>query len=158
MKPIQIGIALTLGALAGCASVPDPLEGEQYSEEFYPAQAADRSVGASVRWGGTVVETRPQSDRTCVEILAQELGPDSRPRVSDEDRGRFIACRDGFIDPEIYMNGREVTVVGELARFRNDKVGDFNYEYPLVSADAVYLWPESSEYPGYGYYPYGSSY
>jgi len=157
MKPFRLMIVLAVGAIAGCASVPAPLEGE-YSESFYPDQAGDRSVGANVRWGGTVVETRPESKRTCVEILAQELDRSARPVRSDGEYGRFIACRNEFIDPEIFVNGREVTVAGELDAFREGKVGEFEYVYPVVAADAVYLWPERDRY-AYGYrYPYGYGY
>lgn len=158
MRSIRLTLAIAVGALAGCASVPDPLEGEQYTEAFYPEQAVDRSLGAKVRWGGTVVETRPQPDRTCIEILAHELDRNSRPTLSDDANGRFIACRDEFIDPEIFVKGREVTVVGELSQFQDGKVGEFDYQYPLVTADSVYLWPERADYPAYGYYPYGSLY
>lgn len=159
MKLIRLTLVLIVGFIAGCASVPAPLEGD-YSEAFYPDQANDQSVGARVRWGGTVVETRPEANRTCIEILAQQLDSSARPEGSDEDFGRFLACRDEFIDPEIFVNGREVTVAGRLARFRDGKVGEFNYVYPVVDADSVYLWPERIEQPwyGHGYYGWGYPY
>jgi len=159
MKPLRLMTALAVGAIAGCASLPAPLEGE-YSESFYPDQAGERSVGANVRWGGTVVETRPESDRTCIEILAQELESNARPVQSDQAYGRFIACRNEFIDPEIFVNGREVTVAGEITGFRNRKVGEFEYVYPVVGADAVYLWPEREDHSrhGHGYHPWGYPY
>jgi len=159
MKPFRLMIVLAVGAIAGCASVPAPLEGG-YSESFQPDQAGERSVGANVRWGGIVVETRPQAKRTCIEILAQELDRTARPVRSDRGYGRFIACRDEFIDPEIFVNGREVTVVGELTGFQEGKVGEFEYVYPVVGADAVYLWPERQEHYwyGHGYYNWGYPY
>lgn len=155
MKLIRLTLALAIAFVTGCASVPAPLEGN-YSEAFYPEQANDQSVGARVRWGGAVVETRPESDSTCIEILAQQLDRSARPRNSDEDFGRFLACRDEFIDPEIFVNGREVTVAGRITGFRDGKVGEFNYVYPVVDADAVYLWPERVEQGlyGHGYYGY----
>lgn len=159
MKPFRLMIVLAVGIVAGCASVPAPLEGE-YSESFYPNQATDRSLGARVRWGGSVVETRPQSERTCIEILAHELDRTARPVRSDQDHGRFIACRNEFIDPEIFVNGREVTVIGELTDFRQGKVGEFEYVYPEVDAEAVYLWPERQAHYGYGhdFYSWGAPY
>lgn len=159
MKSFRLMIAAAVGVVAGCASVPDPLEGE-YSESFFPEQAGERSVGANVRWGGTVVETRPQADRTCIEILAQELDPSARPLSSDQGYGRFIACRNEFIDPEIFVNGREVTVAGELTRFSEGKIGEFAYLYPEVDANAVYLWPERDEQYLYArdFYNYGFPY
>lgn len=139
IKRLFAGLALAL--LAGCATMPEPLEGD-YSESFYPAQATESSTGARVRWGGSVVETSPEADRTCIEILAHGLDGRGRPSRSDQDRGRFLACRDSFLDPEIFTRGREVTVTGRLTGFRGGQVGEFVYDYPLVDADTVYLWPE----------------
>lgn len=162
MRWLRFTAALAAAALVtGCVTVPEPLEGE-YSESFFPEQATSRSVGARVRWGGSVVETRPGEEQTCIEMLARELDPSARPRESDRGHGRFIACRSEFIDPEIFTNGRDVTVVGTLEGFRDGNVGDYLYEYPVVDADAVYLWPERVDayrydrgwyYPGWGF-PY----
>ena len=40
------------------------------------------------------------------------------------------------------MHGRELTVVGTLHGTLSQKVGDYDYTYPRVEADAVYLWPK----------------
>jgi outer membrane lipoprotein len=143
--------AFSLIVLAGCAAVPDPLEGD-YSQAFQPSQATGNSIGARVRWGGSVVETVPESDRTCIEILAHELDTTTRPVRTDEDLGRFLACRDAFLDPEIFTRGREVTVTGRLTGFQSGTVGEFEYEYPLIETDAVYLWPERTDFDRYDYH------
>lgn len=155
-------LAITALGLAGCAATPDPLEGE-YSQAFFPNQADANTAGTSVRWGGTIVETIPKAQRTCVEILAHELDRSFRPKPSDQDYGRFKACRETFLDPEIFVNGREVTVVGELESFTTDKVGEFDYRYPVIDANSVYLWPERLDgryygYPGYHYPFHGFPY
>ncbi len=159
MNPLRATLLLVAGLVTGCASVPDRLEGN-YSEAFFPKQADEKSIGANVRWGGTVIETMPDSDQTCIEILAQRLDRSARPVPSDDDLGRFLACRNEFIDPEIFVNGREVTVVGEIDSFRDGNIGDFNYVYPVVEADAVELWPErvDTRFYGHGYYGYGYPY
>lgn len=156
-RPLLLTAAAMI-VLGGCAALPDPIAGERYQETPYPAQVGESSLGADVRWGGSIVETRPLSDHTCIEILAQPLSGSGYPRASDEDLGRFLACRDEFIDPEIFVGDRAVTVVGTLDAFTTGKVGEFEYRYPRVAADAVYLWPErvyEDRYYGYGYhYPY----
>ena len=136
--------------LAGCTTIPTPLQGEY--NEFYPDQTIERSVGAEVRWGGTVVQTQPQSDQTCVEVLARELNSRYRPEITDISHGRFLACRPIFLDPEIFVNGREVTVVGRVGGFQSGNVGEFSYNYPRVDAEAIYLWPERSDDYYYPYY------
>ena len=161
---------ITLGSLlglAGCVSIPANLDGE-YSEAFQPSQATERSIGARIRWGGVVIETRPEQTQTCIEILAQPLDSSARPVRSDQNLGRFIACREQFFDPEIFVKGRELTVIGQLQGFDSGTVGEFEYRFPVLQADAVHLWPErvtlhSSDpyllYPyHYGYWPYYHGY
>lgn len=155
-----------LAALCSCAVRPQPLAGE--FPDFQPDQATERSVGARVRWGGTVVETLPESDRTCMEILAMDLARDYRPVPSDNSRGRFIACKGEFLEPETFRPGREVTVIGRLDGFTSGRVGEFQYQYPRLQAETVYLWPDARDHAGYpadvyylapwpyyhGFYPY----
>lgn len=157
--------------VTGCASIPRPLEGDY--PNFYPDQVTDRSMGAKVRWGGTILETEPASDQTCMEIMARELDRSYRPVHSDQSRGRFLACRSGFQDPAIFSRGREVTVIGRLDEQLSGQIGEFEYLYPVLSSEILYLWPEQPQqvyvhpHPGYfGWYdpwwgpypryPYGS--
>lgn len=130
--------AIAIMLLSACATVPAPLAGDY--PDFQPDQTTDRSVGARVRWGGIIVDTRPARDETCVEILARELDRDMRPRATDHSRGRFLACRDGFKDPAVFVNGREITVVGHLTGFTEGRIGEFDYRYPRIDSDVLYLW------------------
>ncbi|MEE4329352.1 MAG: Slp/YeaY family lipoprotein [Wenzhouxiangella sp.] len=142
---IKLSIAaLGLGLLGGCASIPAPLAGDY--PEFQPEQANERSVGARVRWGGEIIETRPQREQTCVEVLAKELGTDYRPRAGDLSFGRFLACKDGFHDPAVFTAGRGITVIGTIDGFTDATIGDFLYRYPRVEADTLYLWDERPDY------------
>lgn len=129
-----------LSMLGGCASIPAPLAGDY--PEFQPSQATERSVGARVRWGGQIVDTRPEADRTCIEILARDLDHEFRPMTGDRHHGRFLACRDGFKDPEIFSRGRALTVVGRISGFSEGSIGEFTYRYPLLDADVIYLWAD----------------
>jgi outer membrane lipoprotein len=127
--------------LAACATVPGPLRG-QYAA-VYPAQAATSgATGARVRWGGQVVGVHNEANQSCFEIVGKALSHDGRPLMRDRSEGRFIACRAGFYDPAVFTAGREVTIVGTISSFETRRIGDYDYRYPRVSADAVYLWPE----------------
>lgn len=160
-KPFAI-LLLSAG-LASCATIPAPLQGQ-----FSPATPRDAAGGngQAVRWGGEIIKVEPKSDTTCFEILARELDSSARPegRTSrDPSQGRFMACRAGFYDPEVFERGRELTVVGHLTGTDHGKVGDFDYAYPHVAADAIYLWPKRQRYVGGPYqdpwmygYGYGS--
>jgi len=134
-------VGLVSAGLAGCASVPKPLEGE------YPPltsnQVSEHSIGTRVRWGGEIVTATPQANQTCIEVLSWELDNNYRPSRSDDRHyGRFLACREGFQDPAIYAPGRELTVIGSLTGFRDGTVGEFVYRYPVVATETIHLWPE----------------
>ncbi len=144
MKAVLTLSGLVLSALlaAGCATVPEPLGGE--FGELTPEQSGDQHVGQQVRWGGSIVDTRPGKSETCIEVLARSLDSRARPHSGDDDRGRFLACRDGFEDPAVFEGGRDITVVGTLTGFVEGKIGEFRYIYPRVEADTLFLWGEEA--------------
>ena len=149
---------------AGCATIPEPIDGE--FTPLSPEQSEDRHVGERVRWGGSIVDTRPGRQETCIEILAKELDERARPHSGDTDQGRFLACREGFEDPAVFESGRDITVVGTLRDFVEGNIGDFRYVYPRVEADTLFLWGEDrpvhySRDPFWYYgpwWPYGPRY
>jgi outer membrane lipoprotein len=132
---------LATALLAGCVTAPRPLQG-QFSTLRPQEVAAREAAGETVRWGGRVVSVQPQADRSCFEIVATPLGDSGRPRRVDASEGRFLACRAGFYDPEVFQAGREVTVTGHVEGVETRKVGGYDYRYPRVAADVIYLWPE----------------
>ena len=129
-----------LASLAACATAPVPLKGE-FSTLVPSVAVADNHSGERVRWGGEIIKVSPSENETCFEILSRELDASARPRKRDNSDGRFIACRAGFYDPEVFTKGRELTVVGNLDGSEVGRVGQFDYTYPKVAAEAVYLWP-----------------
>ena len=142
MKPALLMSLLVL--LVGCASAPKPLQGEFAA--VLPEQASGtQRAGDRVRWGGSIVRVEPAADRTCFEILGRDLGDAARPRLSgDSSVGRFLACRSGFYDPAIFAPDREITVTGRIDGFETRRIGEFDYRYPRIAAEVIYLWPERS--------------
>ena len=134
-------LSLLAALLAACASAPTPLQG-QFSP-ITPRDATDRdSTGAMVRWGGRIVQVEPQENRTCFEMLSTGLDASGRPYwQTDNVGGRFIACRTGFYDPALFEKNREVTFTGRIEGYETRKIGDYEYRFPRVAADVVYLWP-----------------
>lgn len=132
--------AALLLLLAGCASTPEALQGTFRALD--PAAAAEGDIGSNVRWGGTLLEVRPEKQRTCFEILSRPLSDTGRPRADASSGRRFIACRDGFVDPAAFPAERLVTVAGELTGFHTRPIGDYDYRFPVVTARAIHLWPE----------------
>jgi outer membrane lipoprotein len=127
--------------LSACVSGPKPLRGE--FSNITPAQAAKgNTVNAKIRWGGRIVAVNNQAQRSCFEIVGLDMYASARPQGQDRSVGRFIACRAGFYDPDVFKAGREVTITGAIDAFESRKIGEYDYRYPMVSADVVYLWPE----------------
>jgi len=149
---LPLSAALLL--LAGCATVPEPLQGEFGA--ISARDADDRHVGSEVRWGGTIIDTRPGSEQTCIEVLARPLDTRARPAAGDAELGRFLACRDHFTDPAVFDSGRDLTVTGRLAGFVEGRIGDFRYVYPRVDAHTLFLWGDrpTDAHPYYGLWWY----
>lgn len=139
VKPLAIALGTAL--LASCATVPKELAGSY--ADITPIQASQGNMsGTAVRWGGQIIHTEPGPGDTCFYVLGKPLASDdARPRASSESLGRFVACKHGFYDPEIYAKGRQITVTGTLDGVVTRKVGDYEYPYPRVQANAVHLWP-----------------
>lgn len=133
--------SLALGLLAGCASIPKPLQGS-----FAPLTAQEAATGdqaATVRWGGRIIRTEPRSDSTCFEVISTRLDANGRPAwESDEIQGRFIACRAGFYDPALFQPNREVTFTGRIDGSEARNIDGYSTRLPRIAADVVYLWPQ----------------
>lgn len=154
IKPLALAAA-TL-ALGACATIPQPLAGN-FTPVTTAAAQQDSVGGSKVRWGGEIIKTEPGPQQTCFFILSQNLDAQARPtRGENSTQGRFVACREGFYDPEVFTRGREITVTGTIHGTVSQKVGDFDYAYPRVEADVVYLWPKRvvNPYPAGFYDPF----
>lgn len=152
-------IAFAALALGACASAPKPIRGE--FSALSPEQASQQGApGASVRWGGSLITVEPEASRTCFTVLSRPLRSDGKPQLKLEvTDGRFIACRSGFYDPALFAEGRDVTFTGRISGFEQRAIGGYDFKYPRLDAEVVYLWEEREERvdPRYAY-PYRSPY
>lgn len=139
-------LAVATALLAACATAPKPLQGS-FTQVNPRDSVAAPQVGASVRWGGRIIETKPGQNTTCFQLVSRPLSGTGRPLSSAPDAtdGRFIACRAGFYDPAVFAEGREVTFVGKIDGYESTRIGEYDYQLPRVAADVVYLWPEVRE-------------
>lgn len=142
MHSRHFAVAALVLALTGCATASGPLKGDFAT--VTPHQAIEQdATGSAVRWGGRIIRTEPLADRTCFEMLSTRLDASGRPlwSAADDTHGRFIACRAGFYDPALFADKREVTFTGRIDGYEKRKIGDYEYRFPRVAADVVYLWP-----------------
>ena len=158
----HIAILALVLATSGCETVPQPLQGNFSALNPGTATAQD-ATGTPVRWGGTIAAVETLPDQTCFQLVAQPLNEQSRPVGSDHADGRFIACRQGFYEPQVFAQGRSLTVTGHVVGYETRKVGEYDYRQPRVAADVIYLWPRQQDvvvvndfYPFYPYEPWPS--
>lgn len=134
--------------LSACASGP-AFDTSRVDLSLTPRSAVAGSpvkTGKSVLWGGVILSTTNLENRTRVEVLAYPLDTEQMPLRDRDSLGRFILERPGFLEPAAYAEGRVLTVVGKVLRTQTGKVGDSDYVYPVIEADALYLWPRDSGY------------
>jgi len=129
-------------AIAGCITDPTIADITPHTAQI------EKFSGQRVRWGGSIIHTEPGRNETCFEVISYPLGFSVRSPETDMRSGRFIACAPGFYEPEVYARGREVTIVGILQGTTTRRVGEYEYLYPKINAESVYLWPKSAPYYG----------
>lgn len=138
-------VAVVLGAalLTACATTPDTVNFEQQNTSFVQvAQNPESFVGSQVRWGGIVARVENLERDTLVEIVNLPLDRQARPLASQQTGGRFIAMIPGFVDPLIYQQGKEITVVGVLNKPMPGKIGQHSVNFPVVETSGHHLWQE----------------
>lgn len=149
-------VAATLGA---CSIVPKELRQAPADNPVIAEVRADgeRHIGREVRWGGTIIGTDNGQAETRIEIVARDLVRSGRPLNTDHSIGRFIAVIDGFIDPAVYAEGRDITVAGVIAGLEPGRIGDHDYSWPVIRVHHHFLWPprtDPRDYPPGYYYHY----
>ncbi len=137
-------LAIAIVLPAGCASMPKPLQGTYAHVSAASAEGGVANSGP-VRWGGRILHTASDSQRTCFTLLAQPLDYQARPRADLVNSGTpsgFVTCHAGTYDPEVFAKGRELTVIGTLHGTMRQQAGGRELTLPMVNADVVYLWPK----------------
>ncbi len=138
-----------------CMRPPELLQGGPFIPVSVAQAQQGKVAGERVRWGGKIVSVEPGKGQTCMEVVSLPLDEQARPLRSDQSEGRFLACAGQFLDPAVYSAGREVTVIGSLQPPEVRKIGDYEYRYPKVLAERIYLWPERQPPREIYYAPWG---
>jgi outer membrane lipoprotein len=137
-----LGLSLLL---TGCAGTP-VFDTAQVATSLTPDKALaapQKSLGKRVLWGGTIVDTRNLPNVTQIEVLAYPLDSSFRPRLNRQAIMRVLVQQAGFLEPQVYAKGRKITVLGTLQKIASGRIGEADYEYPVVAADKIKLWSES---------------
>ena len=101
---------------------------------------------------------KPQTDSTLVEVVARQLFRSGRPKETDQTLGRFMVTVADFLDPTVYEKGRQFTVTGTITGSMEQAIDAYQYNYPVVTAEAYHLWEPVPQTSRYDYYPYPGYY
>lgn len=141
LRHANLSILLLLSACAGSPNY-DIYGADRALTPQAIAARPQMATGKQVLWGGVIIKTVNLKDRTQIEVLAYPLGFDERPKIDAVPLGRFILEKDGFLEPANYASQRQITVVGAVAGTLSGQVGESDYNYPLINARQLTLWPE----------------
>lgn len=133
--------------IAGCATTPD-FDTTMVNKSLVPSSVlADtkNSLGKSVIWGGTILSIHNLKDHTDIEILAYPLSSSHRPLIDKKPLGRAIIRHSGYLETVNYPQGRQLSVLGKVAGTQKSKIGESSYDYPIIQAEKLHLWPAYSE-------------
>jgi outer membrane lipoprotein len=136
-----------LAMLAGCAGTP-PLNTQGVDRSFKSTDALTQQqtgIGKRVLWGGVIVRSENLPQSTELEVLGYSQDRSHRPDTESAPQNRFLIAQPGYLETKDYAPGRTVTVVGTLQQIRDGKVDRFAYQFPVVAAEQLHLWPRSRE-------------
>ena len=139
------GIVMLLLIGSGCASKPASSISQAVVDDVSLAQvrgSGEAYLGSTVRWGGMVTEVENKADKTWVFLVGRALKNNEKPDTDSPSEGRFIASFNGFIDPLVYKAGRPLTVVGSIEGSTVRAIGEYDYQFPIVTVRDSYLWAE----------------
>ncbi len=136
---LMLGLSLLL---AGCAGTPlfDTTQVEQSLTPDKALAVPEASLGKRVIWGGTIVDTRNLKEVTQIEMLAYPLNSSFRPQLDRPAIARVLIRQAGFLEPETYSEGRKISVLGTLEKISSGRIGEADYQYPVVAAEKIKLW------------------
>jgi len=160
-------LTVVLLALTGCASLPDDVavaDPEALPTFNEVRTNPDKFEGQEAVFGGNIVEVNNGTDLTTIEVLQLPLYSSGRPKADkDQSGGRFKVAFPGFLDPEVFTKGRQLTVRGILDGVEKGRIGEHPYEFVSLKGSGLYLWDELTDEVEvryirgiHGYYPYYS--
>jgi outer membrane lipoprotein len=137
-------------ALSACSVVPDPIQvtDENVLVPFDTVMndpQASNVAGQSARWGGRIVGVENKKEVSEIEVVFFPDSSTGKPRIGQESTGRFKAVVEGFVDPLVFVQGRLITVVGEVTAPLTGIIGEQEYTYPTLNAQGYYMWKQTTE-------------
>ena len=128
--------------LCGCATSPE-FDTQKVDFSLTPIKAItepESKIGKHVLWGGVILATRNLKASTQIEVLAYPLDSYYLPQKNEKPLGRFIISHPDYLEATLYVQGRMVSVTGDIKRIKKGKIGESEYNYPVISSQQLHLW------------------
>ncbi len=100
----------------------------------------DRYVNNTVILGGIIVTSINTNDGAYLEVIQKPLDYYGRPLDTDFSLGRFLILHRGFLEPDIYCQGRMITVAGEIGGTVIRPLGEIDYTYLLINSKELHIF------------------
>lgn len=127
--------------LSACSSLPDNLKTENPNlVTDYQTWQAMPEQPAQLRLGGIIAQVTNLAQQTRIEVVNLPIGSSAKPDIKQEAQGRFVVYVDGFADPVTLAEGRLISVLGESQGREQAKVGEYDYDFPVMKASGYHLW------------------
>ena len=158
MRWLLFSIALIF--LNGCSGLPKAMKNEPYKDVGLNTVKADFAsyMEMPLRWGGKIINVTNKENLSQVQLLFYPLNRLGRPSITVKTEGRFMISANEFLDPAVYKEGVEVTVLGVLTGKIKQQVGEKILTLPVLSIKHIHLWPDRRQYDDNGYYYLRSPY
>lgn len=151
---------IAVALLSGCGSVMSKsvlVDVDRNVTVDRVQQEPERFANARVLWGGVILGTKNLESTTEIEVIETELDFRDLPAFDNStSKGRFIISADRYLDPNVYKEGKGITVAGRLQGVSVRKIGKMDYAYPVVRPIEMKLSEEITQdyYPGYPMWAY----
>jgi len=149
-------VVISLFFVFSCATLPKPLQDIPALKDV-PFKVVkdnpDKYKDISLLWGGRITNCINTQDGTVFEILHLPLDREGYPEETDASEGRFIVKSKNFLDCAVYSKGRLLTVAGRFKGLQEGKIDTMPYIFPVIEAQATYLWKKTKYYPNYYWHP-----
>jgi outer membrane lipoprotein len=137
---------LAISLLVGCDTgnvIPPSLERQVARVAFPELQASvDSYRGRLVLLGGEVLSAKQLKTGTKIEVLQLPLNFLDEPSGDrTTSQGRFLAVKQGFLDPLTLPTGTKVTIVGEVTGGSTQPLDEMEYTYPMLEIRHLKIWP-----------------
>ncbi|GAA5646634.1 MULTISPECIES: Slp family lipoprotein [Vibrio] len=128
--------------LAGCASLPETLKSDspRLISDYQAWSVQTTADGTPIRLGGVIAAVTNLDNKTRIEVVNLPISESGKPDIDKEPHGRFVGYIDGFIDPVTFAKGRMVTLLGTSQGTEQEKVGDYDYRFPVMQISGYHLW------------------